>query len=153
MDRMTPHPEQIRESLVRAVDENRRLLGHIRALETLVESPAEPATGDVARRLRTLMSFLEAHVREEEEGPLYRWIPTMFPSFRDEAEALMSDHAPALAELARLAREVEGADAMPLGSPLSVQIREAIVRLRSHEARESRLVHHILAEALRAATG
>lgn len=137
-----PHPEQIRAALVTAIEDHRRLVAHVRELEALVGAPEE-----VAQRLVELARHLEDHAREEEEGALFAWIHATFVSFRDETEALMAEHAPMVRRLRALAEAVARADAI---GPLGGEIRDMMIAVRNHEARESRMVQHIVAEARRA---
>lgn len=127
------------------VDEHRDLLSMVRGVEAILESPAAPAPGDVARRIEDLAEHFASHAEQEERSPLYRDFPQAYPDHRQTLEALQRDHTKIVGELRELAKTVETAPAVGLETKLSTRVRAVVAEIRRHEASEASIVQELSA--------
>lgn len=131
--------ERVKEELAR---QHAPLLSVLRGLETMLE-PSPPAQGDLERRLNGVADTLEAHIKEEEAGDFFHWLPETFEAAKGEIDTLRKEHSPFVESLRQLAVDTRGAETVLTSTDLSVRIRALVADVRRHEAREPALLQSI----------
>jgi hypothetical protein len=133
--------KQAKEQLAR---QHGPLLSALRGLESMLE-PSPPAQGDLERRLNRVADTLETHIKEEEAGDLFGWIPETFDEVKEELDALRKEHPSLVKTLRQLAVDTRGAETVLTSTDLSVRIRSLVADIRQHEAQESVVLQAISA--------
>lgn len=91
-------------------------------------------------RLTELLTHLETHFAQEEEGGYMEEALARAPRFSSLAAELEKQHAPMLARLRGLLARADESPTRPTRAALAVQARELCQLLARHEASETRIL-------------